>query len=87
MDFDALKAFVFAHQGFAGVVGVAAFCIFRAEVVFEVYTAFDDFSAAFAFDGEDVIFFIGFGGGGVEEFFEEVHGGPYVKTSEVFFDA
>src|SRR5690606_446872 len=78
--FDTLEASALTDQHLAGVVHVAAFFIFHAGIVVQIHAPFDQFTAAQAFNGEDVVAFLRFGGRG-KKFFEKVHDHPSCLVS------
>jgi hypothetical protein len=66
-----------ADQSFASEIHAAIAFVFDAQIVIKVHAALDDLAAAIAFDFEDIVSFVRFGGPAAEEVLEEAHVTPF----------
>jgi len=71
--FDLLETPVVPDQSFADQVNCGVPLIFKAEVIVQVHPAFNDLTAAIAFNFEHMVSLFRFGRTTAEEVFEEAH--------------
>src|SRR5689334_8035669 len=81
--FDLLETPVISDQSLADDIEGAITFILQAEIIFQIYAAFDDLTTAIAFELESVVSFFASGSCAAKEIFEEAHMIPFKKVSVV----